>query len=54
MKRKQGKHARTGSGRRSRAEVVGQLQNMDLLKRALAWIVRPDIFNNLALHGNTS
>ena len=54
MKRKQGKHARKDSGKRLSAKAVPQLQNIDLLKRALAWVVSPDIFENLPLHGNTS
>ena len=53
MKRKQGKHARKGSGRSS-AEANQQLHNVDLLKRALAWVLRPDIFDDLPRHGNTS
>lgn len=54
MKRKQGKHARKGSGKRSSAKAIPQLQNCDLLKRALAWVVSPGIFDDLPLHGNTS
>jgi hypothetical protein len=59
MKRKQGKHARKGSGKRSSTKQAStksvlQLQNIDLLKRALAWVLNPGIFDNLPLHGNTS
>ncbi len=54
MKRKHGKPARKGSDKRSSAKAVPPIQNIDLLKRALAWVVPPDIFDHLRLHGNTS
>lgn len=54
MKGKHGKPARKDSGKRSSVGMKPQLLNADLLKRAFAWIVRPDIFDDLSWHGNTS
>jgi hypothetical protein len=54
MKRKRHRHALKDSSKRSSARTVQQLQNTDLLKRSLDWIVRPNIFDNLPLHGNTN
>jgi hypothetical protein len=36
------------------AQVKAQIYNVDLLQRALAWIVRGEIFDHLPQHGNTS
>lgn len=54
MNRKHCKHGQKGSGKRSSGKAASQLQNIDLLKCALAWVVRPEIFDNLPVHGNTS
>lgn len=42
------------NARRSSAQVKVQIGNVDLLQRALAWIVRGEIFDHLPQHGNTS
>ena len=49
MVRKQRARARSSS-----AQVKTQICNVDLLQRALAWIVRGEIFEHLPKHGNTS
>jgi Transposase DDE domain len=54
MKRKQRKPARKASQDVVSPKADQQLQNIDLLKRALAWVVTPDIFDGLPVHGNTS
>ncbi len=49
-----GRKQRAKARRFSSAQVKAQICNVDLLQRALTWIVRGEIFDHLPKHGNTS